>query len=334
MHSGRFYTLPEFVLWTRRVIYALTALAIVPTVLYQYFHWHWLAMPWVPIALVGTAAAFIAGFKNNATYARAWEARQIYGGIVNASRAWGIMVKDHVRHADAAAATAVHRELIYRHIGWLTALRFQLREAREWEHMKTEANYREYRQRYSVPEWETKLEDEMAPYLPVEEMNYIMGKKNRATQIIATQSRRLRELHEAGMIETLCYVEMEAQLREFYDGQGKCERIKGFPYPRQFASINRYFIRMFVFMVPFGMLKEFEKLSHEAVWLTIPFSVLVSWVFTSLEQIGSSTENPFEGSPNDVPITAISRTIEIDLRDMLDEKDLPAPIQPVNKILM
>lgn len=334
MHSGRFYSLPEFIVWTRQVIYALTALAVVPTVLYQYFHWHWLAMPWVPIALVGTAAAFIAGFKNNATYARAWEARQIYGGIVNASRTWGVMTKDYIRHAEPAVAATVHRELIYRHIAWLTALRFQLRESRAWEHMKTEKNYREYRMRYSVAEWETKLEDEIAPYLSAEEWSQLVGRKNRATQIIARQSTRLRELQEAGMIEPLCYIELENQLKEFYDGQGKAERIKGFPYPRQFASVNRYFIRMFVFMVPFGMLKEFEKLSHEAVWLTIPFSVLVSWVFTSLEQIGSSTENPFEGSPNDVPITAISRTIEIDLREMLGETDLPSPIQPVNNILM
>jgi putative membrane protein len=290
-----------------------------------------LAIPWLPVALIGTAAAFIAGFKNNATYARAWEARQIYGGIVNSSRAWGIMVMDYVRGADAAE---LHRVLMYRHIGWLTVLRFQLRESRAWENTKVQANSREYSRLYKVHEWETKLEEELVPYLTSDEKTYILGKKNKATQIIALQSKHLRELADAGLIDPLNYVEMEKLLKEFYEHQGKCERIKSFPYPRQFASINLFFIRLFVFMVPFGMLKEFQSLGDNAVWLTIPFSVIVSWVFTSLEQIGSSTENPFEGGANDIPITAISRTIEIDLRDMLNEQDLPAPIQPVNNILM
>ncbi|MCF8451363.1 MAG: hypothetical protein K9G49_15930 [Taibaiella sp.] len=331
MHSGRNYRFLEFLMWTRRDIYWLLLLALIPTVLYQYSGWRWLAIPWVPVALIGTAAAFIAGFKNNATYARAWEARQIWGGIVNSSRTWGIMVRDYVRCKDAAL---VHYELIYRHIAWLTALRFQMREPRAWENTKTQANSKEYSNYYTIPEWETNLADELNAYLSESDKAYILTKKNRATQIIALQSKRLKELNEAGAIDPLFYVEMENLLKDFYDHQGKSERIKNFPYPRQFASINLFFIRLFVFMVPFGMLKEFEKLGDHAVWLTIPFSVIVSWVFTSLEAIGSSTENPFEGGANDIPITSISRNIEIDLREMLDEEELPPAIQPKNNILM
>lgn len=334
MHSGRNYRFLEFLFWTRRDIYWLILLAIIPTVLYKFVGWHWLAIPWVPIALIGTAAAFIVGFKNNATYARAWEARQIYGGIVNTSRALAIMVKDYIRCNTSSETNNVHRELIYRHIAWLTALRFQLREPKTWENTKVQANSREYRKIYNVQEWETKLEDELAPFLTGDEKSYILGKKNRATQIISLQSNQLRELYDKGVMDVICYNELENQLKDLYEHQGKCERIKGYPYPRQFATINLFFIRLFVFMVPFGMLKEFEKLGDNAVWFTIPFSVLVSWVFTSLEQIGSATENPFEGGANDVPITAISRNIEIDLRDMLDEKDLPPAMQPVNNILM
>jgi ion channel-forming bestrophin family protein len=331
MHSGRNYRFFEFVLWTRRDIYWLFLLALIPTALYQFASMKWLAIPWLPVALIGTAAAFIAGFKNNATYARAWEARQIYGGIVNSSRTFGIMVKDYIRGKDEAA---IHQELVYRHIAWLTALRFQLRESRTWENIKTQANSEEYSHFYEVQEWITKLPDELKPYISEAEKEFILSKKNKATQLIAMQSKRIRELHEAGLIDTLCYVELENLLKEFYEHQGKCERIKNFPYPRQFASINLFFIRLFVFMVPFGMLKEFEKLGDYEVWLTIPFSVLVSWVFTSLEQIGSSTENPFEGGANDIPITSISRTIEIDLREMLGETDLPPAVQAKNNILM
>ena len=70
------------------------------------------------------------------------------------------------------------------------------------------------------------------------------------------------------------------------------------------------------------------------VWLVIPFSVLISWVFTSLEQVGESTENPFEGSANDVPISQMSRTVEIDIREMLGETDLPPALHPQNNIIL
>lgn len=96
MHAGRRFTLREVLWWTRRDIYWFLFLAIVPTVLYEVVGWTWLTIPWVPIALVGTAVAFITSFKNNASYDRLWEARQIYGAIVNSSRSWGIMVLDFV----------------------------------------------------------------------------------------------------------------------------------------------------------------------------------------------------------------------------------------------
>ena len=70
------------------------------------------------------------------------------------------------------------------------------------------------------------------------------------------------------------------------------------------------------------------------VWLVIPFSVLISWMSTSLERVGESTENPFEGNANDVPISQMCRTAEIDLREMLGETDLPPPLAPRNNIVL
>lgn len=331
MHGGRYYKLKEFILWTRWTVYWLLPVTAIPVIIYEIIGWKWIGVPWVPVALVGTAAAFIAGFKNNATYARMWEARQIWGSIVNGSRAWGIMVKDFV-HQDEAGD--VKKELIYRHIAWLTALRFQLRETRAWENAKVKNYNKEYKQYYKVPEWESDLAEELKAYLSEEERQYILGKKNRATQIISLQSGHLKELHKGGAIDTLCLVEMENLLKDFYAYQGQSERIKNFPYPRQFASINLFFIRLLALLLPFGMLNEFDKLGQHMVWLTIPFSVMVGWVFLSLEQVGEATENPFEGGANDVPITSMSRTIEIDLREMLDEKNLPPAIQAVNNIIM
>ncbi|GAB3217787.1 multidrug transporter [Algoriphagus aestuariicola] len=328
MHIGNHYKISEFLLWTRRDIYVLLIIAAVPTVLFQVFDLKWIAIPWVPVALVGTAAAFIVGFKNTQTYNRLWEARQIWGAIVNTSRTWGIMSRDFVK-ADKADI----EQLIYRHCAWLTALRHQLRKPQAWENSNKKHNI-EYRNYYKVPEWESKLEDDLKKYLSDEEHNYTVVKKNRATQLIALQSKHLRQLREERKIEHYEYVEMERRLADLYDHQGKCERIKNFPYPRQFASINLFFVWLLVLMLPFGMLNEFQKLGEHFVWLTIPFTVVVSWVFTSMEKVGEATENPFEGGANDIPMAALSRTIEIDLREMIDEIELPDPITANNNILM
>ena len=332
MHSGRRFKLGEVIYWTRRDIYYFILFATVPTILYYFFAVKWLVIPWVAIALVGTATAFIVGFKNTQTYNRLWEARQIWGSIINTSRAWGILARDTVKADEQEIQT-----LIYRHIAWLTALRYQMREPRVWENMTLKSNV-EYAQFFKIPEKETPLEEELKKFLSSEEMGFILTKKNRATQLIALQSKHLKQLKETGKLSELDFIELERTLTLLYDHQGKSERIKNFPYPRQFATINQMFIRLFVGMLPFGILHEFGKLSDSFgawfVWITIPCSVVVAWVFHVMERIGESTENPFEGGANDVPISSICRTIEIDLRDMLDEKDLPSPLAAVNNILM
>lgn len=335
MHSGKSYRLREFLVWTRRNIYWLLVIGFVPVVLFDLFKIHWIAIPWTVVALLGTATAFIVGFKNTQTYNRTWEARQIWGSIVNSSRSWGAMAK-HV-----IPDPAVEKELIYRHFAWLTALRYQLRDPRSWETVSKPYN-QEYKRFYKVPEQETSLESELEKYMSEPEMRLILAKKNRATQLLALQAETLRRVYDSGQIDSYQYLEMQRVLNEFFEHQGKSERIKNFPYPRQFASINTFFIRLFCFLLPFGMLLEFEKLNAVIegpmkgymVWLVLPFSVLISWVYTTLEQVGESTENPFEGSANDVPISQISRTIEIDLREMLGETDLPPALTPVNNIVL
>jgi ion channel-forming bestrophin family protein len=135
---------------------------------------------------------------------------------------------------------------------------------------------------------------------------------------------------------------MQRSLREFFIQQGRSERIKDFPYPRQFAVISAIFVRLFCLLLPFGLLREFDKLnegveglmSGRMVWLVIPFSVLISWMFTSLDRVGESTESPFEGNANDAPISQMCRAVEIDLREMLGETDLPRPLQPQNNIVL
>ncbi len=340
MHTGRRFTLREVLYWTRRDILFYLLVGAIPTALHQALGWSWLAIPWVPIAVVGTAVAFMVGFKNNASYNRLWEARQIYGAIVNTSRSWGIMAMDFVAVESAESANrsadlnAAHTRLMHRHLAWLHALRFQLRAPRGWENMQKEQN-REYRVKFSVEEQDgATLADALTGLISADEKSRVLGKSNVATQLIALQSSDLRELHARGLLSELRQVEMQNLLVDLYTQQGKCERIKNFPYPRQYATVNLMFIRLFNGLVPLGMLSEFAKLGAGFAWLTIPFSALVAWVFLMMERIGEATENPFEGNVNDVPITAMTRTIEIDLREMLGEADIPAPLLPHNNILM
>jgi putative membrane protein len=336
MHAGKKYTFFEFIVWTRRDIYRLTILAIIPTVLYHFCGFTFLSISWVPVALLGTAVSFIISFKNNASYSRLWEARQIYGGIINASRAFGVMVRDYLASEDKKADV---QAIFYRHFAWLTALRFQLREPRAWENSKDPRNI-EYGRLYHVSEKIDNLEDTLAKYLSVDELKYVLAKKNKATQLMALQSSHINKLVAAGNLSALQLQSLQSAITNFYDNQGKAERIKNFPYPRHFSSIATIMLNLFVFLVPYGLLNEFNKLGDGtliegySIWLNVPFAILLTWVFNSLDIVGESSTNPFEGSANDVPITNISRTIEIDMRDMLDETDLPPALTPENNILM
>lgn len=137
MQTKRNYSFKEVILWTRRDILQLLIIATIPTVLYQFFKWKWMELPWLPIALIGTAVAFVVGFKNNASYDRLWEARRIWGSIVNYSRTWGIMTKDYITNQHSKNKISeeelkkIHLEMFNRHFAWLTALRYQLRVNKE-----------------------------------------------------------------------------------------------------------------------------------------------------------------------------------------------------------
>lgn len=339
MLTAKRFGIKQAILWTRRDIGIFILIAAVPTIAYEVFHYQWLALPWLPMALIGTAVAITLGFKDNAAYDRLWEARKVYGSIVNSSRKWGMMVTAYVTNeytrqsVSSEELKAIHHRLVYRHIAWLTALRHQLRQPREWE-MTDKKYVTENKRLFAVPEHEAALEEDISPYLSAEDKEYVFSKKNRAIHIINIQARELKDLFEKGLIENFRYIELQRVLSDLYEYQGMCERIKNFPYPRQFATLNLYFVWLFILLLPFGMIPEFEKLGHHITWLTIPFCILISWIFRTMDKIGEFTENPFQSGANDVPISALSRAIEIDLREMLDETDLPEPVSAKHGILM
>ena len=296
-----------------------------PVCLYELAGWHWLAIPWTVVALIGTATALIVSFNNTQTYARTVEAQQVWTSILNSSKAWGLMSRDYLKRPDAT------RLLVNRHIAWVTALRYQMRRQRAWESTLRHTNA-EYQASYAVPEKESPLDSELARYLEDDELRAVRVSRSKATLLMANQSRAIRDLFTGGEIAINFFIEMEKAIKELLDLQGRSERLKNFPYPRQYAIVNALFIRIFCILLPFGMLKEFDALHR--VWLVIPFSVLISWMYTSLQQVGESTENPFEGGANDVPIAQVARMIEVELRTLLGDAGLPPLLRPKNNIIL
>ena len=172
--------------------------------------------------------------------------------------------------------------------------------------------------------------EKLKPYLSEGDYNYMMSKGNKASHLLSIQSSYFKALREKNLIEDFRHMELANMIKEFYTLQGKSERIKNFPFPRQYATVNLIFVWIFIILLPFGMLNIVSGMNNPLfIWLTIPLCVLVSWVFIMMELIGDYSENPFEGLYNDVPISSLARSIEIDIREMLEETDLPEPVQPV-----
>jgi len=325
MLTGRHYKLGEFVFWTRRTIYVLIVLSVVPAILYQLAGLKWLTIPWGVIFLLGATVAFAAGFKTLQTYNRMQDAQQVWSSIVSSSRIWGTMCRDLV--ADSASA----RELVYRHFAWLAALRHQLRGVMAWETASKVYN-EEYRRRYHIQEREESLQDEVARYVGPDDAARILTSRSKALQALDLQSRETKRLLNEGIVTSSAFADLQKVIRDFQEQQGRTERIKNFPFPRQYAFINTLFVRIMCVLLPFGVMGEFARLDDvvegwakgNMVWLGVPLSILISWMYASLDRVGEATENRFEGGANDVPITRLCQEIEGDLREILGEVETPS----------
>ncbi len=294
------------------------------------------ALPLVPVSLVGTAVAFYIGFKNNKAYERTWEARKIYGAIVNASRSFAFGARDLVSDVYGGGATpdellTIHRRMVHRHVAWMDALRFQLRRVKSWEH--DAPRIQTLREELCLEHREEMRAIVAAP-LSAEEAEEVLAQINPAAHLLAAQSRELAGLRRRQLLDGFSHVHLQGLVDELMTQQGKAERIKNFPFPRQFSTVNALFAWIFCAMVPSALLTPFEALGPYGIWGMVPFSTAICWVFLTADQIGDWSENPFEGLANDVPITQMSRGIERDVRQMVGETDLPPPREPINAILM
>ncbi|MCI1186794.1 hypothetical protein MON38_05140 [Hymenobacter sp. DH14] len=309
------------VVWrlTRRSLLVFLIYNTLVCLLYGPLNVHVLDIPWQPVALLGTAVAFYIGFKSNGSYDRFWEGRQLWGSIVNTSRVWAIRAFDFVQMPTGTAGLGpvelaeTHRRLLYRQVAWCNALRLHLR-------------------RQTAELWDT----EVAPFLPAAEAAEAKFLSNPPTHLLRRQSVELRELEQRGQITEFRQVAMMQTIQDLLNAQGGCERIKNTPFPRQFAFFSFVFVWVFAAILPLGLVEEFDSraaLGQYHVWLMVPFSVLVSWVFNVIEIVGHTSENPFENDIYDVPMTSICRNIEIDIRELLQETELPPKVEAVHDIM-
>ena len=258
------------------------------------------------IAVFGTILSLFLAFKTNEAYSRWWEARTLWGQMVNSSRTFARQVLNLItlRHSQSIASaeelSKLQKELIYRHLGYINALRLALRRQDQREELKT--------------------------FLSEEEMAALAGQTNWPTQIIQKQAARLKEIFDPAAGNDYRYIQFDNTLNDFYNIQGGCERIKNTIFPRIYSFFTTAFTWLFAFGLVFSLFDEFD-------WQVLVVRTLVAYVFVSLEKIGRFLKDPFENRLSDTPLSALCRTIEIDLREMLGEKNIPLPLKPVKGVL-
>ncbi|WP_299884942.1 bestrophin family protein [uncultured Ruegeria sp.] len=295
-----------------------------------------------PVTILGLAVAFFLGFKNTSAYARWVEARKIWGDLVNTSRDWGNVITNLVQLDGTPIDPEVRRELLERHIAWLNMLAYQLRQPslngrtrRPWMFGHKPAS--DKIALHQDPEsWR---KSQLAQDLP-----RLKGKSNRAAYLLFLQGERLSALAQTHSIDPYWHVALMNRLTRLTDAQGQSERIKNTPFPRQVAEVGRVFSYIFIFLLPLAFNDErsitigLDIPMLQSVFLDwmifAPIGALVCWIFFVTERVSASMEDPFEGDATDVPISAISRMIEIDLRQMTGVGTAPNPLAPIDKTLI
>jgi putative membrane protein len=290
--------------------------------------------------MIGVAVSLYLGFKSNQAYGRWWEARTTWGAIINDSRSWANAVLNLAQSEDGKPIDhQTRRALVLRHLAWLNALAFQLRvpgrirpesPTRMFDHIAGLKGPMFHRD----PECYQRL-------LNDSEREDLAGKTNHATHIMIQQGAALGELASDKRIDSYRHVAMNQIIERNYDHQGSCERVKNTPFPRTVDVFGRVFTWLFIAMLPLAFIDAFKDEvslhnfnSSEAsiyIFIVIPFSMIIAWIFFFMEKISESMEDPFNGTLHDVPISTLVRTIEIDLYEMLGDEP-PEKLQPVNGI--
>lgn len=328
MYTGKVFTFNLLWHFARKNLFRTLIISTVAAVLYKVFDFKFVGIPFLPIGTIGTAVAFFIGFKNNQAYDRLWEARKLWGGLTNTSRNFTAQLIALVEDK------AVVKELLYRHIAYLNILRLQLRKTIPWATSRENLHQTFRSEREELQEFDQGLRKILEENGKSDYYETLRVKNNVASGILKLQMLDLTRLKREKYLDEYEHSDLMKHINELFNLQGGCERLKSTPLFRQYSIFSRVFVVLFIYLLPFGLLKDLSVLADWGAWLTIPFSMLISWVFFTMEQIGEFSENPFDNAVNDIPIAAICRNIEIDIKELLAEANLPEKLSPVNDVLL
>lgn len=263
------------------------------------------------VAILGTALAIILGFKNSSAYERWWEARKIWGGIVNESRTLTrqvLTIVDPKNIPPGLWADSV--QVVKRQLGWINALKLQLRG-------KTDSKL-----------WQ----DQVAIHLSPEDFDFILPRTNKVTTLAMLQGDQIKVMNARGDLDTFSYIQMDDTLTRLTDLQGRCERIKSTPLPRPYDYYTMAFLNLFIIFFPFAFIRDLAAMDE--AYLIFPITILAGWMFYQIYVLGKVLASPFDNMKTDVALDAICRIIEIDLKEIINEEAVPAPLKPVDGVLM
>ena len=277
------------------------------------FHLEDFNFPVPVVAILGTVIGIVLAFRTNSGYGRWWEARILWGAIVNDSRTWTRQLLEFTGAGENAptgyqTGTAVAEEVVdtigrmsHRQAAWCYALARTLRG-------------------------QNPLED-LSGLLDAEELHSYSQSLHVPNDLLLRQAIELRQLHQRGQLELFQWVELERTLTRLTNSMGGCERIKNTPFPLSYSRIVDTCIYVFVFFLPFSLV----NVPSAALIVT---SLTLSLSFLLIERVAIYLEDPFHNYPTDTPMLALSRTIEINLRQMLGEDNLPPKCESVDGVLM
>jgi putative membrane protein len=247
------------VFWNRYNLLFYAVCAVGAYFLCLEYGYDYLKLPAIPVSILGGALAIFLGFRNSSAYDRWWEARKIWGAVVNDSRSFGLEVITYPigkTEAEEAEIAAWREVTVRRHIGWLYALDAHLR----------------------------KKEADLTPFLSEHDLNLIKGKKNLPTQILVVQGNDIDRAFRKGWIEEFRFNALIGTLKKFYDDQGKAERIKNTVFPFYYNYFTNFFLLLFTISLPFALASVMNN------WIMIPVSIAISFAFYILNKAGVITE--------------------------------------------
>jgi ion channel-forming bestrophin family protein len=338
MHIGRRYKINDFLAWTRWEIGWIISWSLLVTLFLEVTGWSFLTVPGPILTIVGSALAISLAFKNQQCYARFNDGLILSGQVSTASLVLANRLIAMIGNRDGVPEPGL-KEIFYRHFAWLTALRFYLRERRSWENTFDPGNV-SFLAKLPSPESQSVLEDELQTYLSDAELQKFKAHRgDKEALLLHWHYDAIKDLHSRGLISELIFTVLAGALDELLRLQGGLKRVKNYPYSRNYYSIAVIVVTIFIAIVPFSLFPYARELGESAgispwtAWLNVPLSAIVGWIFVSMEKVGENSSNPFEGNSNDVPISSITRRIEIEMRIMLSEQTDLKPIEAKDSIL-